>query len=828
MSDSNKEVRPGHGPVSPRLLPFLTGRAPLAVAAEGAPSRRPNEKLWGLASLVLLAFLPVVFLHELPSGLPPYGGDILVHVYPLFSLLSHGLHLGRPTLWNFYAAGGYPLAPYSALSLFPPTAVALSLFGPTMALAVLDAFYLAVLGISMYLLAAELGQSRPARLLSAITLAGGGFVAAHLYAGHVLEIGAICPTPFAILLLRKAMMHHSAGAAAACGAVVGIMILASGVQFLPFALAPLPLLVIWHSGVQLEPGRLAPRAPLWPLAAGAIAAVVAALLSAALWLPSIEVWASSLRAAAPTYADATRQSLPLQGLVMLVAPDGLGAAAAGTYWPADRSAPYFHEIYAYAGLLPLLLAVPALLRRAAWPYALLALGALLVMLGDVGVVDKLIYALPGAGLVRAPARAAFPLDLALALLAGFGLDVLREKATRRRALTLLAPGALVGAVALIWLVVVALHRTTLPDAAAGLASAGAQRLVLLLGTGLASCALVAHRVPAARLLLVMLAGLDLYAANGALLRPDDPARYFSTQTATAVQKLVGSSRLLARDDTVPLGLGMTSRAFYDTQDAAPLALSAYWTLSHASLVQRNGGQPLSTSRDVIHDVDPLFLRLFGVDAVLTTVTDPISSPLLRAAGTASLESWTVPGGVDWNAHLHHTTTLVYHDASVLPRTFVVSSTIPAADGAAALALLQAGTVALTHTVALTPPPSGLSTLPVISVVRDAWADWLSQDDDNTLTVKADGGTRGGYLVIDDGWFPGWTAIVDGYTTPVRQADYLLKAVRLPAGVHTVRLVYAPLSYLAGLALTLSTVLVLCAAAARSWLRRALRRAIRTL
>jgi len=132
---------------------------------------------------------------------------------------------------------------------------------------------------------------------------------------------------------------------------------------------------------------------------------------------------------------------------------------------------------------------------------------------------------------------------------------------------------------------------------------------------------------------------------------------------------------------------------------------------------------------------------------------------------------------------------------------------------------------LTHTVVLT-PPSGFSTLPLISVVRDTWADWLSRDDDNTLSVRADGGATGGYLVIDDGWFPGWSAIVDGYTTPVRQADYLLKAVRLPAGVHTIRLVYAPLSYLAGLTLTLLTALMLCAAATRSLRRRAVRRPAR--
>src|SRR2546430_4559834 len=124
--------------------------------------------LWDALAIAALAALPAFFLKELPGGLPPYGGDVLVHVYPLLSLLAHGLHAGRPVLWNFYAAGGYPLAPYSALALYPPVALAL-LLPVTGAIAALYAFYLAVLGVGTYLLAAELGLSRPARLLASVT-----------------------------------------------------------------------------------------------------------------------------------------------------------------------------------------------------------------------------------------------------------------------------------------------------------------------------------------------------------------------------------------------------------------------------------------------------------------------------------------------------------------------------------------------------------------------------------------------------------------------------------------------------------------------------------
>ena len=77
-----------------------------------------------------------------------------------------------------------------------------------------------------------------------------------------------------------------------------------------------------------------------------------------------------------------------------------------------------------------------------------------------------------------------------------------------------------------------------------------------------------------------------------------------------------------------------------------------------------------------------------------------------------------------------------------------------------------------------------------------------------MSVRTAGGRRGGYLVIDDGWFPDWTATVDGRQTPVLRADYLLRAVHLPPGRHLVRLVYAPLMYLLGATITLATALAL--------------------
>jgi hypothetical protein len=55
----------------------------------------------------------------------------------------------------------------------------------------------------------------------------------------------------------------------------------------------------------------------------------------------------------------------------------------------------------------------------------------------------------------------------------------------------------------------------------------------------------------------------------------------------------------------------------------------------------------------------------------------------------------------------------------------------------------------------------------------------------------------GFLVLSEIYYPGWKAFVDGQPTKVLKADYALRAVQLPAGRHTVRFTFDPLSFKIG-------------------------------
>jgi hypothetical protein len=65
------------------------------------------------------------------------------------------------------------------------------------------------------------------------------------------------------------------------------------------------------------------------------------------------------------------------------------------------------------------------------------------------------------------------------------------------------------------------------------------------------------------------------------------------------------------------------------------------------------------------------------------------------------------------------------------------------------------------------------------------------------------------LVVAETWFPGWSATVDGKSTPVLQADGAFLGVAVPAGAHTVTLDFRrPVSGVVGRVITAITLIVL--------------------
>ena len=53
--------------------------------------------------------------------------------------------------------------------------------------------------------------------------------------------------------------------------------------------------------------------------------------------------------------------------------------------------------------------------------------------------------------------------------------------------------------------------------------------------------------------------------------------------------------------------------------------------------------------------------------------------------------------------------------------------------------------------------------------------------------------RGGVVVLSEIYYPGWEAKIDGKPIELGRANYILRALRVPAGNHVVELKYEPAS-----------------------------------
>ena len=69
---------------------------------------------------------------------------------------------------------------------------------------------------------------------------------------------------------------------------------------------------------------------------------------------------------------------------------------------------------------------------------------------------------------------------------------------------------------------------------------------------------------------------------------------------------------------------------------------------------------------------------------------------------------------------------------------------------------------------------------------------LTHRDANEVTYSITS-PKGGLAVLSEIYYPGWTATVDNQEVEIGRVNYVLRALKIPAGTHEVRLAYRPAS-----------------------------------
>ena len=78
---------------------------------------------------------------------------------------------------------------------------------------------------------------------------------------------------------------------------------------------------------------------------------------------------------------------------------------------------------------------------------------------------------------------------------------------------------------------------------------------------------------------------------------------------------------------------------------------------------------------------------------------------------------------------------------------------------------------------------------------------------NRLDLRSDSPSST-ILLLSELYYPGWKAYVDDKDVPILRADYLLRAVKLDAGQHSITVIYRPMSFYIGSIITIVTILLL--------------------
>ena len=151
--------------------------------------------------------------------------------------------------------------------------------------------------------------------------------------------------------------------------------------------------------------------------------------------------------------------------------------------------------------------------------------------------------------------------------------------------------------------------------------------------------------------------------------------------------------------------------------------------------------------------------------------------------------------------------IVHENKNPLPRAFVVHQAVQVETAADALAAFQNRDIDPRQTVII----EADSDIPLPEAVEDSSRSLATVTNENPQFLEIETSLTGdGYLVLLDTYYPGWVATVDDQQTPIYRANYIGRAIFVPAGEHVVRFKYEPWSFKLGLWLSLLILLVIIA------------------
>jgi hypothetical protein len=756
--------------------------------------------------ILLFLILPLLAFPEIIFGRQTlYWSDLSWIHYPRHIFAAEEWLAGRVPLWDPFQHNGLPLLAEAQVgALYPISGLFLGPLSPSLELSLYILVHFVLAAIFTFILARSLEMGVAAATVAGLTFGFGGFLMAQVANLNIMTGAVWLPLILAGVILT--CRQRSWLVALLAGIPLALQIFTAQPQIVFYTLITicgygLYRVVADLGQTDLSSGRRI-RATGHTIALLAVTILSGLLLAAPQLLPTLELQQLSVRSQERGLGFLTENSLPPLMWLNLLMPSTFGNNVTGF-----KGGDPFQEDFIYAGFIPLLLALFSLgqRRRRDLPFFILLLigGALLAMGRATPLYQSIVQFLPGFALFRIPARWLMVVNLALAVLAGFGMQQFLQKGLSRRQLAaiLLWCGFLAVALGLSWMFredLVNLSRNwsefyqkslaVLLDGGYSINPIYRHRLlmswligltvpVFLLVTNLVITAIIftlyaTHKISASTFSTLLIIGLslDLIAAGGTTINPTQPDSWWH-QLSGGAQYVLDH----VEDERVfPLGMGSEKLTVSHLGQYFPSVYRVRSAGGHGSSLMLHR---IHEFLDKAHPVQAI--RLLGVRYVLTE----------GRMGEDAAATYPIAYSDD--------ASYVYENQAPTPRVFVVHEVIGVDTPAKALAYFETANLdplqtAVLETKAELPRPEPAPARSTATIARETT---------QALEIEVDAAADG-YLVLLDTYYPGWVAQVDGATTSIHRANYVGRAVFVPAGSHTVTFEYRPFSFALGVGLAL--------------------------
>jgi hypothetical protein len=684
-------------------------------------------------------------------------------------LVDEALRAFRLPLWNPYLGAGMPFLADAIHGVLHPVSIAVAWLGIGERPDVLVAVHVACAGLGAALLARDLGASRAGAASAAFAYGMSGFVLSMAaYPNLLAGAGSL---PFCVAGLRRVAAEPRAG---------NLLFGAGATAILAFSGDPEALMVAGAAAL-----ALAWEAGGWRGAARAAAVGGLGLMVAAVQLvPSAVHVARTNRGDESWAADGRVWALIPWRLPELVLPglfrssepffDPLFWKLGGPGRVLRGNLPYPFAVSVTVGLLPIALAAAgARVGTRGRVLAGLALLFLWISLGPTLGADAVMRHVPIWRSFRYSEKLVGPLSLAVALLAGLGLDAIAERKVAGRWLLTAAVAAGIASIGAWGAGTRALPPELLGMGVDRLARGALQVVAMVVALG--GWLLLRDRLSPALGggALATLVWCGMAAAGPSALRPGDPASRLRSPGPVLVAPPPGP-RIVTPYWHDPVatepGLDWLDQA---GRDHAARGLAAYNVRDRIESLDDLSGMRSARLESLDRAFGGQWARLARRYAGTHVVVDPPVSDEQRQFHAIATEGGTLlnPPGLPYEVW-----SVPHRDWAAFPPAVIVLRE----ERSARSALVRAEAARNPAAVIEAWGDCSVAAGRVLSVERGL--------ESVRIEAEADGDST---LVINDAWWPGWTATVDGLGVTIFRADALVRAVRWPAGRHVLEMRYRP-------------------------------------